>query len=257
MAKITYVFPGLTNGLNYYGKIYSMNPNGRVNNRADLKVFSAIPSEFPAVPDSYILIDTYTTSQTFTAPEDGWFKIELHGASGNGYSTDPRPGQSYSDDSNGEDYIYTGGGGGGGAYVASIVKLKQGDIVELVCGAVYSDTIATITSSMETYNEMLAKSGGGGTLATNQKGQAAGGIGGTASGGNLSNVNGNAGKNGVKASASSYGSIESSAAKGGVPGHADGNTGGNGAYLDRGKRYAQTAGLAGFFKISRGNTNLA
>ena len=258
MAKITHIFSGLTNGLNYYGKIYSMNPNGRVNNRADLKVFSAIPSEFPAVPDSYILIDTYTTSQTFTAPEDGWFKIELHGASGNGAAGMPQGGEWYSgEDDNGYSYwfFYSGPSGGGGAYVASAVKMKQGDTIELVCGAVGSETTATITSSMETYSAMSATSGGN---ATQQRYVGVRGEGGIASGGNVSNVNGNPGSTGSRSANAEYsGNINISATPGGNAGHADGNQGENGQYAVNGSKKAATSGKAGFFKISRGNTNLA
>lgn len=50
MAKITHTIHGLTNGVTYYGKVYSVNPKKRANNRADLAVFAAIPSAFPEEP---------------------------------------------------------------------------------------------------------------------------------------------------------------------------------------------------------------
>lgn len=44
MAKITHNVTGLTNGVTYYGKVFSVNPKKRANNRADLTVFTAVPA---------------------------------------------------------------------------------------------------------------------------------------------------------------------------------------------------------------------
>lgn len=261
MAKITHVFSGLTNGLNYYGKIYSMNPNGRVNNRADLKVFSAIPSEFPAVPDSYILIDTYTTSQTFTAPEDGWFKIQLHGASGNGALGYPNRGAWWTnedEDGNSTYAVNSGASGGGGAYVESIIKMRKNDSVVLVCGAIGGETTATISSSMGDYALMSATSGGNAVNASKYNQYGTIGRGGSSSGGNISNINGSDGGPGVRSNFYDYyGDITIYATPGGQPGHEEGNSGGDGEYCVNGNRLGPSSGKPGFFKISRGNTNLA
>lgn len=44
MAKIEHIFENLTNGATYYGKVFTVNPKKRVNNRADLMVFAAVPA---------------------------------------------------------------------------------------------------------------------------------------------------------------------------------------------------------------------
>ena len=258
MAKITYIIPGLTNGVTYYGKVFSVNPKKRANGRADLTVFAAVPSAFPAEPTDYTLIAKYTTSQTWVAPEDGWFKIEIHGASGNGGMCNSDYEYDYDADIE-EVWGHTGGSGGGGAYVCSAFKLKAGDVLTLVRGTVGSDTSVTAESSMETYSTMVATSGGNGTKASGTtsgatKGQ--GGRGGVASGGNITNVNGSAGSNGAYHKYD-YGATVNGPA-GGAPGHADGNTGGRGGGF-KGTTAASISpgsGSAGFIKISRGNTNV-
>lgn len=270
MAKITHVFSGLTNGLNYYGKIYSMNPNGRVNNRADLKVFSAIPSEFPAVPDSYILIDTYTESTTFTATEDGWYKFEVFGASGNGgkgYGLHDTYEDSYGD----TDYRYvaaSGGNGGDGGKATSIVKLKQGDTVALTVGAAGSTTSATVNSTAgEIYDVIQVTSGGNGRDASGNglSGQSTmayagtGGTGGVASGGNVENINGSTGNNGIAKNNiyvnDAATNVTSTANTNANEGCTTGGTGGYGnAYYNTSGNGA--AGSAGFVKVYRGNTNV-
>lgn len=42
---------------------------------------------FPAEPSAYELIGTYTSSGSFIATENGWFQVEVFGASGNGGSS--------------------------------------------------------------------------------------------------------------------------------------------------------------------------
>ena len=41
---------GLTNGVTYYGKVFSVNPKERINSRADLTVFAAVPAAHPKIP---------------------------------------------------------------------------------------------------------------------------------------------------------------------------------------------------------------
>ena len=259
MAKITHMIPGLTNGVTYYGKVFSVNPKNRANGRADLTVFAAIPSAFPAEPTDYTLIAKYTSSQTWVAPEDGWFKIEIHGASGSGAEGKPTGSAWYKteDEDTGDSiwYYYSGPSGGGGAYVCSEVKLKKGDTITLVRGAVGSDTTATIASSMGTYEIMKAESGTSATTGTSNFGYA--GTGGTASGGTIANNDGSAGLKGARSADYEHSSdITVAVRAGGSPGHTDGNNGGNGGYATNGKKYGATSGKAGFIKISRGNTNV-
>lgn len=268
MAKIERFIGNLENGKTYYGKVFTANPKGRTNNRVDLPFFTVIPSTFPAEPASYALIDTYTTEQTWIAPEDGWFKIEVHGASGNG-GTDGTNGQwTSTTEVDGETVrftvVKTGGSGGGGAYACSIVKLNEGDTVVLSSFAVGSVATVQIDSSQEQYAEILVKSGGnGGDGSTTSHGTA--GSGGTARGGNEENVPGNDGSRGVRADGFDYDAEEEDIdladvepLAGGTPGHVDGNYGGQSEGFTDGKQTAYAgAGKRAFVKISRGNTNIA
>ena len=124
---------------------------------------------FPSEPENYQLIKKYTSSGIFEAPEDGWFKIELFGASGNGGSSglfigsrvvgDSTTGESYEE----EVYYHTGGGGGGGGGCAvSEIRLKKGEKITLTIGETGSVSKAAIASSMEDYPAMNVVSGGNG-----------------------------------------------------------------------------------------------
>lgn len=259
MAKIEQVISGLANGATYYCKVFTVNPEGRVNNRIDLGTIAVIPVAFPAEPTEYKMIGTYTASQVWEAPEDGWFKIELHGASGNGGETNPANigWYRYTDDDDVDwYYAYSGPSGGGGAYVCSVVKLKKGDVVSLVCGNAGANTTAAIASSMETHSLMQAISGGNGVAGTSSSSFGTAGTGGVASGGNISNLNGNNGGYGNRSQSEEHTyDITAAMVKGGAAAHPDGNAGGNGAYITGGTRYALTSGKPGYFKIYRGNTN--
>ena len=257
MAKITYTIPDLTNGVTYYGKVFSVNPKKRVNNRADLTVFAAIPSDLPAEPSEYLLIGTYTSAQTWIAPEDGWFMVEAFGASGNGGNA-----YYYSEDDGEDTYYYTsaGGGGGGGGYAASAVKLKKGDTIVITSLAVGSVATIYFNSSIETYSNILVTSGGNGRNGAMSSG-GAGGSGGSASGGNISNVNGNSGGRGTYNSAEtspSYVFNTTTPGSGGTSGYLGGRTGGKGGYNSGtfGDTTKPTNGSAGYTRISRGNTNV-
>lgn len=259
MAKIEHIFENLTNGATYYGKVFSVNPKKRVNNRADLTVFAAIPSTFPAEPTDYELIGSYTSSQTWTAPENGWFKIEVYGASGNGgkaawsvYSYD-------SDDEIETVNFGTGGGGASGGYCCSIVKLNAGDTV--VISSLDIGNVATLyfNSSVEVYPNILVASGGnGGNASSSQSGGASAGsagIAGSVSGGNVDNIKGNNGSAGV--ARNRYGVNTATAGAAGGAAINGGNAGGTGGgYARGGGLVAPTSGKAGFVNISRGNTNV-
>lgn len=262
MAKITHMIPGLTNGVTYYGKVYSVNPKKRANGRADLTVFAAIPSAFPAEPTDYTLIAKYTTSQTWVAPEDGWFKIEVHGASGSGaiaktggfivYDSD------YGDDVEVEGVI-TGGSGGGGGYSCSIIKMNKGDTVVIESLAIGSVATVYINSSHDVYPNILVSSGGSGTMQVGSNDGNAG-YGGSASGGNYANYNGSAGLKGVRVYSVgvSLRNLTASPRPGGAPGHTDGNAGGQSGSKNSGTTALTSPGYgkAAFVNISRGNTNV-
>lgn len=200
---ISHKFEGLTNGETYYTKVFTANPNGRVNNREDVPAVSCVPSSFPGEPTEYVLIDTITESTTFTAPEDGWYQIELFGASGSGGNSD-FIGAARGDAERFASSV-SGGGGGSGALATSIVPLKKGDSILLDSLAVGETATATITSGYDSsYNHtMTCVSGGnGGNADANYFGPdrctvGSGGTGGTATGGNVTNINGNKGTSGT------------------------------------------------------------
>ena len=249
MAKITYVISGLTNDVTYYGKVYSVNPKDRVNNRADLTVFAAKPRSFPTSPSTYVdLISTYRYSgatQVFTAPESGYFRIMAFGSSGAGSAA-----TCTYNDLVGTNYSYkgdSGNGGGGGAYSCSDVKLFEGDTITMSLGAASGTTTITINSTTgETYSTMTLVGGkpGSGTRA-----------GGTASGGNVANANGGAGGTGESGSVTND-DLYLDGGAGGKAGHSEGNAGGAGG--DVSASYAQSggSGKSAFVRIYRGNTNV-
>lgn len=264
MAIYSKLIEGLNNGDEMFVKVFTVNPKGRVNNRVDLPFANCIPSELPAEPSSYELIDTYTSTTTFTAPETGWYQIEVHGASGKG-GNGMGYRYTYKDDDGdtiiGGVYAAGGGGGGGSGYGCSIVKLNKGDTIVIVIGTVGNSTTAQFNSSIEEYSSINVSSGGnGGNGSNNGQTGGTGGAGGVSTGGNITNLTGNTGTTGRTNTGTSSASV--TMASGGSPAHADGNTGGKG-----GNAYARSnssvttdgtgeAGNPGFIKIYRGDTNI-
>ena len=124
----------------------------------------------------------YTTSTTFTAPEDGWFKfigVAKSGEGGNSNTwTDP----------NGKRWRRGGGGGGAGGIVVSVFALTQGQTVTLTVGS-----YATIQAQGQT---ATAGAGSDGYDAATGDSGGRGGRGGSASGGNLVNKAGASGGTG-------------------------------------------------------------
>ena len=259
---IEQIIHSLVNGRIYYGKVFTMNAAGRINNRADLPVFTVIPSLFPEQPEKesdYTLISDFTSTQTFTAPEDGWFLIEVHGASGNGGGLGISSVSWYITEDDEGERMYghkTGGSGAGGGYGASIVKLKKGDAVQMVIGRVGEATSAAISSTAgESYAQIVVEPGGSGANASNSSVGSAG-LAGAVSGGNLYNLPGSNGKSGGSNWAYSRDDVTVAARAGGLPGHADGNQGGASSGCTNGTRYAAGSGRAGFVRVSRGRTNV-
>lgn len=262
MAIYSKLIEGLNNGDEMFVKVFTINPKGRVNNRVDLPFASVIPSAFPHEPSSYELINTYTTATTFTAPENGYYRIELFGASGNGGN-----GGWSSNNSGG---AAGGGGGGGGAVAISEVKLNKGDTVILTSIAIGSTAATYINSSIEVYSNMLCVSGANGGNSTMNRNTSPsttaggkGGSGGSASGGNVGNYNGGAGGTGASLVRSHQSTLTASGGGGGSAGYTGGNVGGDGgkgtfnADYASGSTTSPGSGKTAFMKIYRGNTNLA
>lgn len=187
---------------------------------------------FPEEPSAYDQLALIIFSQTWTAPENGYFQIEVFGASGNG--------------ANGHSVYCAGGGGGGGGYSCSRIKMNKDDTIVLTVGGVGAVSSASINSSLETYDTLSVTSGANGSEGWPGSG-GPGGAGGVASGGNYANNNGGNGGNGSYTQAGPGGA-------GGAAGYTGGNVGGAGG---NGNYGAGVAGKAGFIKIYRGDTNVA
>ena len=262
--KITSVYIGIDDVARKIKKGYIGDENGLA------RLFFG--EDFPETPTEYSLINKYTESTIFTAPEDGWYKFEVFGASGNGgkgygnYDT-------YEDSYGDTVYRYvaaSGGSGGNGGYSSSVVKLKQGDTVDLTVGAVGTDTSVTANSTVgESYDIIQVTSGGNGGNASGNgnRGKSTmayagtGGTGGVATGGNLENVNGKDGNTGqslAKENGSSWTEYATAKTYSPTPDNPEcttGGYGGHGSGYDK-AGYAGGSGSAGFVKVYRGNTNV-
>lgn len=238
---------GASKTLNCSGKVMATNVvvGGKTLNCAGklmaTNVVVSVVSLFPSSPSAYNLIGTYTGNQTWTAPENGYFQIEVFGASGSGGD----PSNSYAG----------GGGGGGGGYACSRVTLNKGDAIALTVGAVGATTSAAVNSSHNnSYDHTLQVTSGGNGAKASGKTPGSGGAGGTGSGGNYANYAGGAGGNGGAGSAYAVGA----GGNGGTAGYSGGNVGGKGGQsgiIIVGGETKGEAGAAGFIKIYRGNTN--
>lgn len=261
MAIISHKVEGVANDVTHYTRIFPVNKKGHAQSELDGQIASALTNAFPAEPSSYNLIGTYSSSQTFTAPEDGWYQIELFGRSGAGGAASSR-----TMTENIQYHIASGGGGGGGAYCRSVnVKLNKGDTIVIIIDSTCTVTINSSTG--ETYEQMLCTTGSNGgsasTASTNATG-GTGGAGGTASGGNDANIDGGRGSSG-KGTTNVTRAKTMSGGAGGTAGALGGRVGGtgatiktvvSGAYLVVSKGSAGGA-QAGFCKIYRGDTNKA
>jgi hypothetical protein len=207
-------------------------------------VVVSVVSLFPSTaPSAYNLIGTYTSNQTWTAPESGYFQIEVFGASGSGGTGTV-----------GLVNASGGGGGGGGYSRSSGVTLNKGDTIVLTIGGVGATTSAVVNSSHNnSYDHTLqVTSGANGGDSITYTTPGSGGAGGVASGGKTVNTNGNAGSKGQQSFASN-----ASPGAGGTAAYTGGNAGGaGGTGLTSGSNTPGASGKAGFIKIYRGNTNV-
>lgn len=214
MPIVTKKFTGLQNDKTYFARIYPVNKRGYCQSELTGQVVSAQTFYFPDEPTSYGEVGTYTTDQTITIDQNGWYEVRLFGAGGNGgraelfmynvrevcepLDPDHEQGTQICHD----EYSYhqgAGGGGGGGGEATSRVKMKAGDTIVLQIGQPGYDTVATINSSMEQYSKLKVISGENGNDGNASSSSASGGTGGAGGmgyGGNFSNGNGKPGGKG-------------------------------------------------------------
>ena len=172
---------GQKNGADLYITVFLKNAAGSYF-WSNGQTVNLVPNVFPAEPTGWSKMQKYTTSTTFTAPEDGWFKfigVAKSGEGGNSNTwTDP----------NGKRWRRGGGGGGAGGIVVSVFALTQGQTVTLTVGS-----YATIQAQGQT---ATAGAGSDGYDAATGDSGGRGGRGGSASGGNLVNKAGASGGTG-------------------------------------------------------------
>lgn len=221
-----------------------------------------VTPSFPDEPMYYNVIETVSTAGDWTVPEDGWFKIELFGASGSGGNA---VSGTYSDSEGDTVYESTSGfGGGGGAYSLSEgVAMNAGDIIRCSTETNGTTTLNVYSSVAEVGAiTMSCTKGEDGRSPTWSSGSgynyssydlAAGGV---ASGGLTSNLPGGSGG---KAVGSQNYNTKTGPVAGGSAAHEDGNTGGASGYAYAGSSGGNLQGETGkpaFFRVSRGNTNV-
>ena len=172
---------GQKNGANLYITVFLKNAAGSYF-WSNGQTVNLVPNVFPAEPTGWSEMQKYTTSTTFTAPEDGWFKFIGVAKSGEGGKSNTWT------DPNERRWGRGGGGGGAGGIVVSVFALTQGQTVTLTVGS-----YATIQAQGQT---ATAGAGSDGYDADTGHSGGRGGRGGSASGGNLVNKAGASGGTG-------------------------------------------------------------
>ena len=168
----TYTYTGLTAGTKYIVRVNVKDKAGNIGT-GEVETASKV-----SAPTSWTLIGTYSSSGSFTIPEDGYFKIACGAASGRGGTAKTayaRPGADGQYD--GYNDGYGGGGGGSGGYAESSFYKNKGDVITFSVGGNVSCEGITVTSGGAGGNASSSSSGGGGSA-------------GSAAGGNLLNVQG-------------------------------------------------------------------
>ena len=168
----TYTYTGLTAGTKYIVRVNVKDKAGNIGT-GEVETASKV-----SAPTSWTLIGTYSSSGSFTIPEDGYFKIACGAASGRGGTAKTayaRPGADGQYD--GYNDGYGGGGGGSGGYAESSFYKNKGDVITFSVGGNVSCEGITVTSGGAGGNASSSSSGGGGSA-------------GSATGGNLLNVQG-------------------------------------------------------------------
>ena len=232
-------YSGVQHGKTYYFRAYAANIKGGYDSEQDMTV-TVTPNLIPDEPTSWSLVKTDTNSGSFTFPETGYFKIVVAGGGGKGGDgkfQGPDIGDGGYDGYN----KATGGGGGGCGGFAESKFLKQ-----------KGETVSYTVGSTVTCAGMTATSGRNG-------GSRTGGEGGTASGGNLRNVQGEKGGYGTYQSKDAGFSVSASGGAGARNEHSYGGSGGGASghgTNGKGDEDPGSPGSSSCVKIYRGNTNV-
>lgn len=168
----------------YYWAVFTVDEDGSYRSPVLSEMYSY---DFPGEPTGYSEIEKISSSKTWTAPEDGWFKFIGLAAGGKAGSNDIG---TYI-----ERKIAGGGGGGSGGITVSVFSLYKGESVTL---NVASGNVSFSYDSV-TARATAGQKGGNGEIIsgyTDEYDVGDGGKGGTANGGNITNIQGKAGGRG-------------------------------------------------------------
>lgn len=234
---------GLVRLEEYYFAVFTIDEAGSHRSPVVSEMYSY---DFPSEPTSYSDLIMVASTQTWTAPEDGYFRFIVcgRGGDGGGYPN-----------SNGS--IYGGGGGGAGGIAVSVFALNKGEAVSCTCSIV--QTQINYNGNVATANP--GKDGEDGNI-TNENPTGQGGAGGTASGGNVTNKRGGSGENGLRWVINGDSPNYDTKGGGGTNSY-DGKTiyggqgeGHGGTSIGNNYSIKPTAGLTARIYIQRGNTNV-
>ena len=131
---VSFVKEGQKNQANLFITVFIKNHAGNYF-RCESEALNIIPKVFPDEPTSYSKIADYSTSGTFTAPEDGWYQLDAVSASGSGGA-----GGCAHDRNGGPSYAFVQGGPGGTGAVSrkKTIKLKKGETISFTINGTIS-----------------------------------------------------------------------------------------------------------------------
>ena len=228
----------------YYWAVFTVDEGGSYRTPVVSEMYSY---DFPDEPTSYSDLIMVGSTQTWTAPEDGYFRFIVCGRGGDGGGYPNNNGS-----------IYGGGGGGAGGIAVSVFALNKGETVSCICSIV--QTQINYNGNVATANP--GEDGEDGRMTTqNLTGQ--GGAGGSASGGNVINKRGGRGEDGLRWTINGDSPTYNTEGGGGTNSY-DGKTiyggqgeGHGGSSASNDYPIAATAGTTARIYIQRGNTNIA
>ena len=170
---------GLEQSTDYYFAVYTVSGLGVYGQPVVSDVYRY---DFPAEPTEYSTCAEITATQEYVIPENGYFRIDAIGKSGNG-----------GDESRHNGYrVVVSGGGGTGGHSRSEIVAYAGDIININIGG----GVTISSNDIENLN-MVANAGSAGRTPTTYTDSGTGGGGGSATGGNKLNEKGVRGHDGT------------------------------------------------------------
>lgn len=163
----------------YYWAVFTIDEAGSHRSPVVSEMYSY---DFPAEPTEYSTCAEITATQEYVIPENGYFRIDAIGKSGDG-----------GDESRHSGYrVVVSGGGGTGGHSRSEIVAYAGDIININIGG----RVTISSNDIENLN-MVANAGSAGRTPTSYTVSGTGGEGGSATGGNKLNEKGVRGNDGT------------------------------------------------------------